>query len=431
MRRIAEFDHHFRPADDPVEEFARLRRECPVARIEKYDGYWVISRARDVRYALFAPAIFASTRSKEEPESIALLIPKMTRPLVVPSELDPPEQRDYRRMLNPLFTQRSVEDMRPKVSAWTSYFLNEIAPLGKCDVVEAFASAVPACVTLEWLGLPTEHWRRYVVATHDRLAAAPGSDRFLRGVEDCNVWMRGLIRDTIAARRSVPRDDVITFLTKATIYDAPISEDIVESIVTVLADGGVHTTGSLVGSALVHLALNRHDQQELRVHPDRIRPAIEEFLRLYPPAMTHARTVTQPIALGGVSLEPGDRVLLAWASANRDDEAFEDPNNYCPARQRNSHFSFGMGPHRCIGEHLARLLAEEMLGQFLARFSSFDLAIAAEDLPVYPDRALFNGFEEIPIVYPVSGKVGRWSPNWPPDTGTKAPSGAVQGALTR
>ena len=245
--------------------------------------------------------------------------------LHIPVELDPPRSRPYRKILNPKTTPDAIQDLLPTIRAWTTWFIDQVIEDGECDFASVIG--VPAVVTLDWLGMDTAQWKRYASALHAVLANVPGSPEHSRAVEVDLPWITEQIRAAVADRREHPRDDLISWIVAAQIDERPIELDDAYSMVELLISGGVGTTASLVSQALVHLARHPEQRQQLRDDPALLERAVEEFLRAFSPTQALARTVTQDTTLAGCPLQPGDRVLLAWASANRDPEAFDDPDS--------------------------------------------------------------------------------------------------------
>jgi cytochrome P450 len=152
-----------------------------------------------------------------------------------------------------------------------------------------------------------------------------------------------------------------------------LSVDDATSIVLLTIGGGVDTTTALTSAAFVHLGRYDDDRKRLIADPSLIDSATEEFLRVYPPARTHARTVAHDAEFGGCEMHAGERVLLSEISANRDDRSFPDPDRFIIDRFPNRHVSFGVGIHRCPGSHLARLEFKTMIRRVLDRLPDFVL----------------------------------------------------------
>jgi cytochrome P450 len=395
---IIEFDHH---APEFSEAWGTilddLRSRCPVAWTNAHDGFWLITGAAEAHRVGVSPQSFSSARSEDDPYLMSLVIPKIRwgSPYPqIPVEVDPPDFYIYRRMLNPLVSPAAAKSLRPAIARWSNYFIDRMIERGACDLTRDFASPVPACVTLEWIGLPTDGWKDFSEAQHNALAYAPGSPEYERAVELKGQVFHDL-KQAVEERREDPRDDVISYLVQQQIDGAPLREEVIIPMLTLLIGGGIETTASLVSSVLVHLDLFPEDRERLRADPGLIETATEEFLRVYPPSMGHARTAREDTEIGGCPIKKGDRVFLSWASANRDGNAFENPERVILDRAPNRHYSFGIGIHRCAGSHIARTMFKEMITQILARIPDYRVTDPAS-LEKYVDQSMFNGYSSIP-----------------------------------
>jgi cytochrome P450 len=159
----------------------------------------------------------------------------------------------------------------------------------------------------------------------------------------------------------------------------------------------VGTTASLVSQTLVWLYLHQDVRQDLQEHPEKLERAVEEFLRYFSPTQALARTVLQDADFHGCQMSIGDRVLLAWSSANRDATQFEDPDELDIDRWPNRHTAFGVGVHRCAGSHLGRAMARALIGQVLERMP--DYVVDVERVEPYPHQGTNTGWQRIPATF--------------------------------
>jgi cytochrome P450 len=183
------------------------------------------------------------------------------------------------------------------------------------------------------------------------------------------------VREFIAKRREQePRNDVVDAVIGATIDGRPITDEEIYGTVQLLILGGLETTAGALGLAMVRLAREPRLQEKLRAEPALIPAAVEEFLRLDPSFVSVGRTAVRDAELGGQHVTAGDKVLIHWASANRDGAEFPDPDAFDLARERNRHLAFGAGPHRCVGSNLARMNMRIALAELLRRLDDIRLA---------------------------------------------------------
>ena len=398
---VVSFDHNSpEHSADPVASYARLRADAPVAWTDAHGGYWVLSDYDAVFEAARNDAVFSSGRSEYGGEGLSNVIPKAPVRLHIPVELDLPEHRSYRKVLNPVTSPAAVEQLVPMIRRWSTWFIDQVIEAGECDF--ATVIGVPAVVTLDWLGLDVHDWQRYSRALHSVLADSPGSPAHTYAVEVDIPWMEQQITEAIAQRRKEPTDDLISHLLAQDIDGEPITDDAAYSVIELLISGGVGTTASLVSQTLVHLSEHPDQRSRLIEQPELLERAVEEFLRAFSPTQALARTVTEDIEFRGCPMKKGDRVLLAWSSANRDPAQFESPDDVVLERWPNRHTAFGMGIHRCAGAHVGRAIARELIGQIVRRMP--DYVVRVDGLETYPHQGVNAGFQRIPATFTPGGR---------------------------
>jgi cytochrome P450 len=177
----------------------------------------------------------------------------------------------------------------------------------------------------------------------------------------------------IAEHRARPRDDLTSFLLDAELEGRKLAPEHVRGTMILLMIAGIDTTWSAIGASLWHLGLHPEDRRRLAAAPGLMSTAVEELLRAYAP-VTMARLVAKDVQLGGHSLHEGDWVLLPFPAANRDPEAFADADRVCLDRIANRHAAFGLGIHRCLGSHLARMELRVALEEWMACYPEFEIA---------------------------------------------------------
>jgi len=372
-----------------------LRSTCPVAWTPRNGGHWVVSGYEQVAEAFRGWEQFSSARTDPAVSSITLGNAQIPR--LVPEEMDPPEWHPVRRVLARQLSPAASERLRPRARHWASHCLDAAMESGRCELVTEFAFPVPAAVALEWLGFPSSDWEMMSHAFHDPLAHPRGSSEQARAGK-AFLTVMGRVRDEIAARTVRPRDDGMTSILHSDVEGQPVSTELAEALVFMTIGGGVDTTSALASAALLHLHRQPDDRARLLEDRTLLESATEEFLRLYPPARTHARTVTGDIEFGGCPMRAGDRVLLSETSAGRDPLAFDDPDRFVIDRFPNRHLAFGAGIHRCPGSHLARIVFTEMLDELLDRIP--DYRIVDEEVVEYPNWASIGGWAKLPAVFP-------------------------------
>jgi len=361
------FDHHSTDfAADPWPTLADLRQRCPVARSDAYGGFWVVTGYEDIKRVAHDDETFSSA------ETILIPPKKNVHQKSIPIEMDAPEFIEYRKIMQPLFTPVAVERLTPVIEYYANRCIDDFIEVGETDIVHEFADPLPVMATLHKLGLPIDEWRRYADPMHKTV--------FLRqdnparaGVMEELAWIVGTIKDAIQQRKASPRDDMITYLTQAQAFGEPVTDHAVQEMVMLTMQGGFDTTGSAISSALIYLDRNRDARRRLIEEPDLLQTAVEEFLRFEAPQFALARTAKRDVEVDGNLVREGERLLLVWASGNRDENVFEHPDEVMLDRFPNRHMSFGLGAHRCLGSTFARRQINVALRSVLRRMPDYEV----------------------------------------------------------
>jgi cytochrome P450 len=401
--RAGSFDHHSAEhAADPVAAYREIREGTSVARSTCYGGFTVVTRYNDVVAVARDHERFSNLYELPGPEGFGggtTLPHNPTAPRMSFSEMDPPDWNPIRRFLNPWFSVEAAERFAPRIRAVTNEFIDRFIERGRCDLVFDLCSPVPAVVTLEYLGLPTHEWERWAVPIHTSVYTPrdPEHPAFAK-LMSAFSWIHEQIRATVAQRKREPLpDDFVSALVRDDGNGPLMDDELAFQTVYVLLAAGVDTTTSLLSAALHHLARHDDDRKRLITEPELLSVACEEFLRFYSPAQATARTTLTDAEVCGERLQCGDRVLLAWSSANRDATVFDHPDRFILDRPNNRHVAFAHGIHRCLGAPLARQEFILVIGEILRRLPDFQIKLA--DSPTYPDVGLMFGFQKLPATF--------------------------------
>jgi len=360
---------------DPARVWSEVREGCPIAFTERWGRTWVPVGYRDIAGIAHDVEHFSSrdiavinTRRLEDPDGLFRLeAPPITS--------DPPVHTWARRLLLPAFGPTAIETQTHITRGLANELLDEIADRGHADAATEYAQHIPVRVIAQMLGVPTS----------DEDLFTSWAVRILQegitNIEHATGAIMELITyfsERIAERRAVPAgerpDDLLTLLVDSVDDDGePLTDRHTIGTCFLLLLAGIDTTWSAIGSSLWHLATNPDDQARLRAEPDLMPSAVEELLRFYSP-VTMARHVIDDVEVGGCPMRAGDKVLLTFPAGNRDPELFEDPDRFIIDRERNRHFAFGSGIHRCLGSNLARMELRVALEEWLKRVPTFTLA---------------------------------------------------------
>jgi cytochrome P450 len=364
-----DFDHTDEEwANDPFPIWAELRQQCPVAHTDRYGGAWLPTRHEDVAAVAYDCEHFTSRSvimgNHRPPPEIA---PVGVAP---PISSDPPFHHGARRLLLPAFAPQVIERLEPSTRAYCEELLDQLEGRDVVDAATEFAQHIPVRVIADMLGLPPEDGDVFRGFVHEVI------EGINRPVEERFETFQGLfayLGRQIEEHVEHPRDDLITYLIDVEIDGVKLDAFHIAGTIALLLIAGIDTTWSAIGASLWHLASTPADRERLVAEPDLLPTAMEELLRAYAP-VTMARLVKEDMEFAGVHMKADDWVLLPFPSANRDPDQFPDADQVVIDRAVNRHSAFGLGVHRCLGSHLARLEVRVALETWLARFPEFSLA---------------------------------------------------------
>jgi cytochrome P450 len=406
---VVDFDHH---SDDfNLNELAinaDLRQKCPVAWNENYGGFWFLSSYDAVSQTARDDDTFSH---KYEPNAAngvdyqgEMGVPRPEgQPALGIGEIDGPYHLALRHALAPFFSPGAVQKMRPFMEEQAHTFLDRRITDGHMDLVLDYASPVPAILTMKLMGLPYDNWHLYANLFHSVMAVPQESDEYTNAIAEVPAMMQGVL-DYAATRRAKPEDDLTSFLIQFEFDGRRLTDEQLLNILWNLIAGGVDTTTSQTALTLLHLGTHPELRQQLIDQPELYRTATDEFLRYFSVNQTLSRTVTRGVELNGQHLRPNDRVVISWLSANHDEREFDRPDEIILDRTPNRHLAFGLGPHRCIGSHLARLMSEVMVKAVLDRIP--DYRVDQSGVHQYLGNPSMTGLGKLPVTFTPSAKRG-------------------------
>ncbi|MEV1128704.1 cytochrome P450 [Agromyces sp. NPDC049794] len=355
--------------DSPHELYRRLRSECPVAHSSEYGGFWALTRFEDVEAAARNSDLFIS--------SVRAVVPSDPRGIRRPPlNFDAPAHSPFRRALDRTLHHSRLARIEPKLREHAAREITPFIEAGTSDICRGFGTLYPAFTAAEWLNLGRDEVYRLADVASEWVDAWRRQDVEL--VTARSNEMYDMARALVADRKRNPRpveEDPASSLLSEEVDGEPLSEELVVAALRQSLVVGMVAPPILLGGICVHLARDPALQQLLRDQPELIPAAVEEFVRLYTPYRGFARTVVEPVTLHGRTIEPGEPVTLVYASANRDERVFPDPDAFVLDRPNIlQHLGFGRGRHRCVGMSLARLSLRIALEELLARTRSIELA---------------------------------------------------------
>jgi cytochrome P450 len=359
MRRVGS---HWRWADE-------LREGSPVYFNTFAQGYWIFTRHDAVRDIYKTPEIFSSESfTPWEPEPIYRF---------VPTQIDPPDHITYRRILNPWFAPRAIDAAEPMMRELCRRLVEKTASAGSCNFAGEFALRFPTEAFLAVIGVDIEDADTFVQWVEDFFAGFGGDSEKLETMANALTGIREYWAQALAERRGdeAPREgDLASYLMHARFDERPLSDAEILDMLTVLVLAGLDTTRGELGYMFLHLATHPAHRHALIENPELIPSAVDEVLRYYTIVFGDGRKVTRDIEFHGVELKRGDMVYGLVSAANRDPRAYEQADRFLPDRKRNNHMGFASGPHRCLGQHLARREMQIAVEEWLRVIPEFRIA---------------------------------------------------------
>lgn len=374
---------------DPYPAYADLRANAPVYKQPQY-GFYVLSRHRHISDVVRDTETFSSAKGiTVEPNEMESLLPMMIT-------TDPPRHTQLRKLVSKAFTPRRVAEMEADIRRVTRELLDPLVEAGQWDMQVDLSGPVPATVIAEMLGVPGADQAKFREWSDALVRSTSHMDELVEDGFAALGELYGYLDDLAHDRRQNPRDDMSTAIVHAEVEGQRLTHQEVVAFLFLLLVAGNETTTNLISNATVLLA-HHPDQRRLLVEdPTRIAPAIEEILRFEPPVQSLARTTTREVEIEGTAIPADTKIMLLWASANRDREKFVDPDVFDVQRtiDANAHLSFGLGPHFCLGAGLARLEARVVFEELLDRVGEdYELSERPERIP----SGLIRGFEHVPV----------------------------------
>ncbi len=334
-------------------------------------GHWVVLPYQAQLDAFRNWEVFSSEHfSPEEFELMMAALPEEQRvPAPIPICVDPPLHTKLRAPLVSTFTPKAVKELATQVRELAERLIGDIADNGRCEFMREVADLYPVEIFLKMFGLPLEREREYRELAKKQLSAASPDPmvamNMLRGIAD-------VMRDTVLDRRENPKDDIISLLWAADIDGEPMTFEIMQSYCAIMFIAGLDTVVNSMGFGARHLAANPDLQDELRGDSEAIANASKELLRCYA-FVGPMRILKRDFEFYGVMLKQSDQVQLFTPAAGYDDTVFTEPEVFDPRRDGPQHLALAIGPHFCLGAHLARLELDTIYEVMLSRLPTFRL----------------------------------------------------------
>jgi cytochrome P450 len=380
---------------EPPAEWARLRQDCPVARVRMASGdeAVLLTRYGDVRQVLsdhrFSRQLTAQDAARVSADE-GVTFDETPTPATGPGHLR------WRRLVGRTFSARRMEAMRPRIAAMAEHLIDEMLAAGQpADLVSGFGLPLPVWVICDLLGLPNTDRDRFSYWSSIMLNVTRYSRTEIEtGLAEFDEYLLGHIAD----KRAAPGDDLLSeLITVVDAEDGRLSEEELLSTGQILLAAGHETTANMIGKMTAMLLADRERWDRLRADESLVSSAVEESLR-YDANFGFGipRYLSEPIEVAGTSLPRGTTVVCNVSAANRDEQAFDRTETMNLARTPNPHLTFGIGQHSCIGQALARVELRVALEALLRRLPTLDLAVSPAEL-ARREGLIVGGLAELPV----------------------------------
>jgi cytochrome P450 len=381
-----------------------LRREAPVQRVEAdgFEPFYAVTRHADVMEVERNPAVFRNRPQPVLMDTETERIAQQARELATLVHVDDPEHRSYRAVTADWFQAASLARLEFRIVELARRTVDRMVDMGgACDFAADIAKPMPLEVILSILGLPESDYPRMLQLTQElfggddpELARGATPEDQMQVIYDFFSYFGALIDE----RRARPTDDLASVIANATIDGEPLGPFQMVSYYMIIATAGHDTTSYSMAGGLQALLENPDQLARLQARPDLVPTAVDEMIRWVSPVRHFLRNLVEPYELGGQRLEAGERVLLSYWSANRDEAVFDDPFRFDVARQPNRHLAFGFGAHYCLGALLAKMEMRALFGELIPRLRWIEPAAAAE-----LTRSIFvGGHKHLPVRYEIT-----------------------------
>ena len=386
----------FAATGHPWEQYAWLRKNSPVYWHDEPNGpgFWAITKYEDVRTISRLPKVFSSYETSvmlPDPDPMGLYAQRLMM-----LNMDPPQHDRFKLLVSRGFTPKNAPLLRPKIEELARDIVDAVLAKGECDFVTEIAGRLPSGLIAELMGMPRADGERLydlteIMHTNDDAIAPP--EIKMNAVGE----MLGYAQSVADLKRQSPADDLATILVNAEVDGDHLTDEEFQWFFLLLVNAGGDTTRNLLAAGLQ--LLFDHPDQRTKLMGDLdglLGSAVEEMLRYCSPVTHFKRTAMQDTVVGGQSIKAGERVVMFYGSANRDEDIFENADTFDVARHPNPHVAFGAGgPHLCLGMHVARVELAVMFRELLTRMPHIEAGGPIERM----HSSFIAGVHRMPIKY--------------------------------
>jgi cytochrome P450 len=357
---------------DPYPIYRHLRDNAPAYRNDER-GVWVLSRFDDVQAAARDWETFVSGRG------VDVFAEDFSHGPGDFLEMDPPRHDELRHIIRSDFAPKRIKSLEPVIRERVVELVEALAEEPDCDLSKQFAQRLPLTMIAELWGVPREDHHVLEDWFVRMVGRVPGQIEMPEDVWLAAAEMKEYVTDALRERRTAPREDLLTTI-GAAVADGRMHEDEVDGMTRILLIAGIHTTSTLIANTLLLLSALPEERRALAAEPELIPVAIEELLRYESPVQWLGRAAARDYVLHDAVIRKGERLILLWGSANRDERKFDNPEVLDLRRSPVYHMAFGQGIHHCIGAPLARMESRIAFEEFFTRVADYEIVGPVERL---------------------------------------------------
>jgi cytochrome P450 len=391
----------------PHDVWRALRRDDPVhwCEPEGYQSFWAITRHHDITDISSRPGTFSNAHgivllndqqlAAQERDDLPL---RSMRTII---EMDPPDHRIYRKIASGFFTPRGIGELDQIVTTSAQVLLDSLGDEGECDFIDRIAQRHPLRVLATILGIDRDDEERLLELTQQLFASEDpdyqraGGDR-TEASKQVGLEFYAMFDRIIKDRRAHPRDDLATLLARTTLPGGePMGPLETFGYYLIVFTAGHDTTRNALAGALAAFVEHPEELRKVATNLSLTKPAVEEIIRWTTPVNYMKRTALHDVDVHGTTIHEGERLVLFYASANRDDDVFDDPFGFDVTRQPNKHLGFGWAEHFCLGAHLARASTQALVHELARRVESLEFAGPV----VQTESSFVVGLKSLPVRY--------------------------------
>lgn len=380
----------------PHDVLSTLRLENPVFRYQhpQFQPVWLVTKRRDIEYVGKHPERFQNRQRTVIHNDQGYQSPLKGLP-----HMDPPEHSKHRRAMQSWFTPRAIKALEERMQEIAKSIVDDISQHDSCEFASSVAAPLPLKMICELLGIPQEQEPLVWQLTQDVFSASDPEVAASANIREGIMKAMAFCAEIAQSRQEHPTDDFASTIANAKIDGERMGIREIASHLMIMISAGHDTTASAISGGMLALIRNPDQLEKLQKDIDLTESAVNEMLRYVTPTTNFVRTTVVDSEIGGVKIPAGDDVCIHFCAANRDEDEFDRPQEFLIDRTPNRHLAFGVGPHSCIGQLLARIEMKALFHELVPRIKTMQL----DGEPEYFRAHWVTGLKYLPVRYEITG----------------------------